>query len=783
MDNRGQRGMWWRTSTGHPWAYGSGIWAADGLVRFLASLTLCALILAPEAAAHGDTGSLAAALGAEAMDTSKPFSALDVTLRPRNDRTAPGGEAVADLTVTPTRAAGSFRLSLRTSGGVQVTSSLPRTLPGRSAGASVNAEVRYTTRGGGDGELRISVQALDAAGSVLGTRSATLYTLTTGSDVLHSASGHLDARLRSLELRRDRGTLSPSAFEAESRQTAGGGAKTIVSIRSAPRSAPRAAAAGPLISGQTQWTDSAGGSHPIRLAVVQILQSDGGSGTLLGSTQTDASGQYSISIDPSGDGSARDLFVRVLAQTAGASVRLNAVTIQRIDSAVQAGVPNDAALNVDLNANNSDDNNTAFSVLDAIVTGLAFLQQVNGPLLPDLNIYYPSTSGTGYSTNRVTLLRGDRFDWDVIQHELGHHVQRQLDITAGVGGPHGLSENLGETLGKSNGIRLAWSEGWPTYFSIQAQISQDAASYDIPNVGDTGYQDTDDTDIDIDLETQNGGPSLGEDNEVSVQRILWDLADAANDTGDAVSLGAPSLFVIVDQSDAQTLSAAYQAVIAGRGRAETARIGCIMGEHRVAPQPISPANGSTVPGSTRPTFSWSANGGGPSNRNNSFTVQFYDVSFDNVILTSSTVTGTSFTPTQSQWSTIVGAANGQANWVVIGRQTRLPATGPYTSCGSSLAIEGSSGPGPVPSCSTPVASINRPKPGPQKKRKVRFSAKYSLAKPCKRAVVLWEFGDGQTGSKKSLSHTYATAGDYTVRLTVEDESGSKTTVSVSITVP
>src|SRR5439155_13385081 len=44
----------------------------------------------------------------------------------------------------------------------------------------------------------------------------------------------------------------------------------------------------------------------------------------------------------------------------------------------------------------------------------------------------------------------------------------------------------------------------------------------------------------------------------------------------------------------------------------------------------------------------------------------------------------------------------------------------------------------------------------------------------------WDFGDGATSSSRSPSHTYAAGGSYTVRLTVQDNSGATNSVSHSV---
>lgn len=46
----------------------------------------------------------------------------------------------------------------------------------------------------------------------------------------------------------------------------------------------------------------------------------------------------------------------------------------------------------------------------------------------------------------------------------------------------------------------------------------------------------------------------------------------------------------------------------------------------------------------------------------------------------------------------------------------------------------------------------------------------------------WDFGDGQSSNQANPSHTYASAGEYNVRLTVEDSSGDSDTISRKISV-
>jgi chitinase len=46
----------------------------------------------------------------------------------------------------------------------------------------------------------------------------------------------------------------------------------------------------------------------------------------------------------------------------------------------------------------------------------------------------------------------------------------------------------------------------------------------------------------------------------------------------------------------------------------------------------------------------------------------------------------------------------------------------------------------------------------------------------------WNFGDGKTATGKTASHTYTTTDTYTVKLTVTDDDGRKTSTTMDVTV-
>ena len=84
-----------------------------------------------------------------------------------------------------------------------------------------------------------------------------------------------------------------------------------------------------------------------------------------------------------------------------------------------------------------------------------------------------------------------------------------------------------------------------------------------------------------------------------------------------------------------------------------------------------------------------------------------------------------------------------------------------------------------------VAQISASQTTAKISESITFSAKYStdMDGNINSYTYTWDFGDGYKGSGVSLTHTYAEAGEYTVSLTVKDESDALSTeVTTTVTI-
>nr|WP_232426684.1 hypothetical protein [Teredinibacter turnerae] len=193
-----------------------------------------------------------------------------------------------------------------------------------------------------------------------------------------------------------------------------------------------------------------------------------------------------------------------------------------------------------------------FAILDAIYEATdALVQALPGFTMPDctLNWSYRNNTVQGQNENgdlgttyydpaqKAIFILGDadgdtdEYDYSVLQHEFMHFVEDVLSRSDSIGGGHSLISKLD--------MRVAFSEGLANGF---AAILNGAGIYsDSQGVGQQdGYA--------ISFE-ENSLTVAGWYSENSIAKILYDLYDETNESGDTLSLGiAPIIDAIADSA-------------------------------------------------------------------------------------------------------------------------------------------------------------------------------------------------------------------------------------------
>ncbi|MEK8017412.1 MAG: S-layer homology domain-containing protein [Candidatus Parabeggiatoa sp.] len=576
------------------------------------------------------------------------------------------------------------------------------------------------------------VHILDNSGNSIFAQRGTLYILADSlDDVRFGKNGFVNLEIEKLNesgLDKDSNTFYSKLWKILGFVEPTSSSNVIAMTKRQTKRRTRAKATNITVKGKALWTDSAGKTHPIRHAKIEVFDSDFlvFFSPILGETKTNDKGEYSIVVNGKDQDDDPDIYVVVYAKTdyievtPGIPKKYIVPPSYRLNSQYFWDTPSNKTISVpDLIAGNTEDNHTAFSVLDALVEASLYASTLSGITINSLAVRFPHNQSkkTSYFTQdensdgktddyALKILQLDRYDWDVLHHEYGHYVSKRGNVanrTSTGGSSHGSCENLmnARSYSKEHAIQLAFSEGWPTFFALSLQKERNTASLRVPNAGDLFYQDTEDCTISDDIESQGCIGNQGEDNEETVTRILWDLYDSSDDDGDTkVALGDKAIWKALRSTSANTLSKAWESIVNSRPAAtrleDSVKYAAIFSEHKVSPKLTAPADEETIKDTSTPlTFKWESNGAGKNHRLNQFTIEFYENDFSGKPFFTKSIKGDlkkdlkkdskSYTPSKigfilpSDWETISSSIDIKIRWVVRGKNTEKPITGPYLS--------------------------------------------------------------------------------------------------------
>ena len=463
-----------------------------------------------------------------------------------------------------------------------------------------------------------------------------------------------------------------------------------------PAPVPAPAPAGSItVTGQVRFTDSTGGTHPVRFAYVELKQPTNGTGEDPNYAQgyTDALGQYSLSFVPPA-GVTGPVTTYLVPYTYGDAIAVYDLSglVYALESAPRSVAPG-AANQIDLTAGYAGTGNAAanwsFAAFEAAnhIAGYAATLLTPGAVNPTvlarfkqrLAIYYPLNQEGAYYNGAVNIALGDAHDWDVIMHEYGHHVQSVFKLANYLPGVHFIGADNCSTSPntKPNGTALAWGEGWPTFFGTMAQAELGLAALGIPNVGDTSYTDLrpGGNPVAYDLASPANPSDRGEGDEVAVQRVLYDFYSKT--TG----ITPKNLWDVAANTTTVRLSDFCKNLLATQPTGKIVSLGEILAAHGMGPSPTLPANGATL-ASNPPTFSWVMRPIASQCDGSAGEAQ-YDLvltvdNFASVLFRKSGLATSSYTLSPTEWTAVRAAGSTTAVRRMVHRTgSNSPQTGPF----------------------------------------------------------------------------------------------------------
>jgi hypothetical protein len=284
---------------------------------------------------------------------------------------------------------------------------------------------------------------------------------------------------------------------------------------------------------------------PARGVTVEAVNS---SGVELAATLTDNAGNYSLEVTEYTDIRIRVLAEMIQNQAASWDVSVRDNTNSNALYVLQGSLINteNSDSERDLHAASGWGGNrytgtrsaAPFAILDNIFAVMSKFVAVDANIdFPALDIFWSvnnntangssanSDIGTSYYSGGAIYILGDEngdtdeYDDHVIVHEWGHYFEDKLSRSDSISGSHGLDDRLD--------MRVAFGEGWGNALSA---IGLDHSVYFDSSGEDQGFGFTFDLE-DSDFSTE------GWYSESSVQSIIYDLYDAADDGFDTLDLG------------------------------------------------------------------------------------------------------------------------------------------------------------------------------------------------------------------------------------------------------
>lgn len=435
------------------------------------------------------------------------------------------------------------------------------------------------------------------------------------------------------------------------------------------------------VSGNWQWHDG-NNYHPLKNTLVNISyprNAPGDSAYVSCSTYTDENGNFSATL-----WIAEPVEVQVQVRSEGKTtlVRKNSLSSSYSSTTPSKTLNPGGSVSFNYYLPNTSTTFKAFQVCQALIMGGRYVEAMTGTSTPKATCHFPKDSNQFSSFwNAIDITEEAHNYWDIILHEYGHKLQHHFKIEDSPSEEHIINEDLIAKHNKDKGIRLAWGEGWPTFFSILVTQYFGDELINIRQINDSAYHSYS---YDNDGNFYEWNSSLesisviGEGCEAAVFAVLYDLYDSysTNEPWDNLSFSHSTMFNAVINSGAKTFSSFLNYFITNYCNANDGRIGNILSHYGMSSTDLRVTSG-VLSYSTPPTFSWNA-GGPESCRYNDFELIFYNQN-DSIILQTNRQSSTSTTLTADQWAQILSSTGTNITVAVVSYQTDKPSTGAYYS--------------------------------------------------------------------------------------------------------
>jgi len=250
---------------------------------------------------------------------------------------------------------------------------------------------------------------------------------------------------------------------------------------------------------------------PVRGAEVSVIQ---GTTTVLATANTANDGSYVLRYTATA-GATVHISVTARSQLAARALSVRRANNNNLHAFGGADFSATATATQNVEVTYSSNEAEAFNIFDQGILAFDWLHDrlnIAAPTALTLRWHRNNNDGTYYQDNEIFLLGplsdDDGYDDTVILHEIGHHIEDAIGRSDSPGGDHAF---------EPVDPRLAWSEGFSTWFALSMRKSPWYSDTDVNGGWGWEYDDS--------VSTFDGGTLAGDISEDVVTELLWDLSD------------------------------------------------------------------------------------------------------------------------------------------------------------------------------------------------------------------------------------------------------------------
>ncbi|KFZ26388.1 MAG: hypothetical protein KQ78_01329 [Candidatus Izimaplasma bacterium HR2] len=447
------------------------------------------------------------------------------------------------------------------------------------------------------------------------------------------------------------------------------------------------------VKGKIEFEDENGNSHPAQGIKIEIYDAEVIFDKKLETLYTNSNGDYSSTFanETAWGEDGYDIYVKVVFENGDFAIYNPFESAQQQANVAYnhkfvyfGNVPNGAEVVQDIKFTwgQYHDRTSAMHLHQAAISGFKYLDYVDGSQSwGKLSVWFPMDSSTSYYfplTDTIVLTNARYYRWDTLLHEFGHFVDDKYNMIHPAiltEYSHSFGQDLIDDYGKSNGSKLALTEGFADFYAMASMkkfvspLGVESLDYNsnVYNVGEDYYNKN------YESYSMN---FYGEGQEGAISMLLYDLIDINTEAHDGHAFNDSIIFDKLNDADGSGMADNFYDFWTELTSTYNYDFGKLLTYYGFAAKPLTPVSTSNY---MSPLFAWDKQGGdGTASQNDQFELHLYN-KYGTEIFTQPLGNVSSYQLSDIEWTNILQNQTDYITWNITATDIDSPSTGPYDS--------------------------------------------------------------------------------------------------------